>query len=430
MTVHVMAKPSGSVCNLDCTYCYYLEKERLYPQRGAAWRMSDEALERYVRQYIEAQDAPEVSFAWQGGEPTLMGLDFFRRAVELQERWADGKTIHNSLQTNGTLLDDTWGGFLAEHGFLVGISIDGSRRLHDRHRLDKGAKPTFDRVVRGIEVLKRHGVEFNTLTTVHAANQDHPLEVYRFLKDAGSRFLQFIPIVERVAPRPGADGLSLVTPGFDGDAGVTGWSVSPAAYGRFLRDVFDAWVREDVGRIFVQMFDVALAAWTGLDPSLCIFAETCGDAMVIEHNGDVYACDHFVYPEHLRGNVAERPLHEMAYGAEQRAFGDAKRDALTEMCRSCPYLFACNGGCPKHRFARTPDGEDGLSYLCGAYRTFFAHADPYMRMMAAELAVGRPAAGVMAWARTRDVAARMHAASRNDPCPCGSGRKFKHCHGR
>ncbi|MGD8360692.1 MAG: anaerobic sulfatase-maturation protein [Gemmatimonadota bacterium] len=428
--VHIMAKASGAVCNLDCAYCYYLEKEKLFPSEGAAWRMSEETLELFVRQYVEAQDAPEVSFGWQGGEPTLMGLAFYKKAVALQKRYAGGKTIHNSLQTNGTLLDDAWGEFLARNRFLVGISIDGPRELHDRYRLDKGGKPTFDRVMQGLETLKRHQVEFNTLTTVHPHNERSPLEVYRFLKEIGSGFVQFIPIVERAAEIPDPDGLTLVFPTFPGKAAVSRWSVSPSGYGGFLCAVFDEWVRGDVGRVFVQMFDVSLGAWLGMEPSLCIFSETCGNAPVIEHNGDLYACDHFVYPDYRLGNVRERSIREMVESPEQRSFGEDKRDRLPRRCRECPVLFACHGGCPKHRFARTPDGEEGLNYLCPAYERFFTHVDPYMRVMAAELAAGRPATGVMDWVREQDLHRSAMETGRNDPCPCGSGRKFKHCHGR
>jgi len=425
-----MAKATGSICNLDCTYCYYLEKEKLYPGRGSAWCMSDETLELYVRQYVEAQDGPEVGFAWQGGEPTLAGLEFYRRAVELQDRYADGKKIRNSLQTNGTLIDDAWGEFLAEHDFLVGISVDGPEPIHDHYRVDKGGKPSFSKVMRGLEVLKKHKVKFNTLTTVHARNERAPLEVYRFLKDIDSRYMQFIPIVERIAPRVDPDGSALVPPSWEDEARTSKWSVSPTDFGRFLCEIFDEWVRHDVGRIFVQMFDVAVGAWLGLDSSLCIFAETCGDALIVEHNGDLYSCDHFVYPEYNLGNLRDRSIREMVESPEQHRFGDAKRDTLPRTCRACPVRFACNGGCPKHRFARTLDGEKGLNYLCPAYKTFFTQVDAPMRVMAGELTRGRPAAGVMNWVRHQDHLGRLQAAKRNDPCPCGSGKKFKHCHGR
>jgi len=286
--VHVMTKPIGPICNLDCKYCFYLEKEGLYPNE-ADWRMSDETLESYIRQYIALQQVPEVTFAWQGGEPTILGVKFFERVVELQQRYADGKRISNALQTNGVLLDDRWGEFLAANRFLVGLSIDGPRELHDANRVDKGGRPTFDRVMRGMAALKKHGVEFNTLTCVSRVNSYQQIETYRFLKEAGSGFIQFIPIIERLAEQPKEDGLRLISPDFDARARVTSWSVEPEQYGKFLCAVFDEWVRKDVGRVFVQIFDVALEAWLGMNPSLCVFSETCGTAMALEHNGDLYS---------------------------------------------------------------------------------------------------------------------------------------------
>lgn len=431
---HVMAKPSGSVCNIDCKYCFYLEKEKLYPQAGKNWRMSEETLEQYVKQYIEAQDVPVVNFAWQGGEPTLMGLDFFRRAIELQERYANGKAVTNAFQTNGILLDDEWGEFLHKNKFLVGLSIDGPEEFHDRYRVDKGQKPTFDRVYAGLQTLKRHDVEFNTLTVLQNHNAEHPLEIYRFLRDEGSGFMQFIPIVERSADQPLEDGLELVDPTFEGKALVTRWSVGSSQYGRFLCKVFDEWVRRDVGRVFVQMYDIALGAWMGQDPSLCIFAKTCGKALIIEHNGDLYSCDHFVYPDYRLGNVHEESIRDMVDSPLQEKFGQDKADTLPQYCLECDYKFACNGGCPKQRFTRTPKGEAGLNYLCKGYKMFFSHADPYMRFMANEVGRGRPAANVMEWVRQMDAqkeAARLKVdPGRNDPCPCGSGQKYKKCCGR
>ena len=303
---HIMAKPSGSVCNIDCKYCFYLEKEKLYPDARKNWRMSDETLELYVKQYIEAQDVPQVDFAWQGGEPTLMGVDFFRRAVELQQQYADGKLVTNAFQTNGILLDDEWGEFLAENKFLIGLSIDGPRTYHDHYRVDKGQKPTYDRVYAGLQMLKKHGVEFNTLTVLQNHNADNPLEIYRFLREEGSGFMQFIPIVERIAYEPDEDGLELVDPEYEGRAPVSKWSVSPGQYGKFLCAIFDEWVRNDVGQVFVQLFDVTLGSWLGQDASLCIFAETCGKALIIEHNGDLYSCDHFVYSDYRWATSTKR----------------------------------------------------------------------------------------------------------------------------
>ncbi len=429
---HVMAKPSGSVCNLDCTYCFYLEKEKLYPGRAADWRMSVETLELYVRQYIESQDAPTVNFAWQGGEPTLMGLDFFRRAVALQRRHAGGKAIANAFQTNGILIDDEWAEFLAANQFLVGLSVDGPQPLHDRYRRDKAGRPTFARVAAAMRTLRRHGVEFNTLTAVQADNAAQPLAVYEFLRAEGSGFMQFIPIVERAAAGAGEQELRLVEPDHAGSARLTRWSVSPAQYGRFLVEVFDQWVRRDVGQVFVQMFEVALSAWLGQAPCLCLFAPTCGDALVLEHNGDLYVCDHFVYPRYRLGNIHQHAIGALLQAPALARFGENKLAALTRVCRACEYRFACNGGCPKHRFSRTPAGERGHNYLCGAYRSFFAHADPYLRAMADLLRQGLPAAGVMELARCPAGIAPASGAGRrrpgrNDPCPCGSGRKYKDC---
>ena len=392
---HVMTKPIGPVCNLDCTYCFYLEKEKLYPGTKD-WAMPDEVLERYVREYIAAQPGEEAHFAWQGGEPTLLGVEFFRKVVALEQKHAGGKTIHNALQTNGTLIDDAWGEFLAKERFLVGISIDGPREMHDHYRVDKGNAPTFDRVMRGLAKLKGHGVEYNTLTVVNRYNAQFPEEVYAFLKEIGSGFMQFIPVVERAAAEPGRDGLVLIEPAIDSaGAKVTKWSVEPLQYGRFLARIFDEWVVKDVGKYYVQQFDVSLESWLGLEQSLCVFRRTCGSAMAMEHGGDLYSCDHFVYPEHKLGNVMETKLAEMAGSAQQRKFGRDKNDTLPRMCRTCDVRFACNGECPKHRFARTPDGEAGLNYLCAGYKHFFHHIDPYMRFMAAELQAGRPPANIM-----------------------------------
>ncbi len=429
---HVIAKPIGPICNLDCKYCFYLEKETLYPGRTGkpAWAMSEEVLESYIRQYIEAQDAPVVSFAWQGGEPTLLGVEFFRKAVDLQRKYADGKQIENGFQTNGVLLDDHWCEFLAANRFLTGVSVDGPRNLHDRYRVDKGGKPTFDGVMRGIGFLRKHGAEFNTLTVINRQNSHHPLEVYRFLRESGSGFMQFIPIVERTADGRTRDGLALVSPDYQGGARVTEWSVEPLQYGKFLCAVFDEWVRRDVGRCFVQLFDVALEAWVGMEPSLCVFRSTCGEALVVEHNGDLYSCDHYVYPENRLGNIIENPLPGLVGSAQQRSFGQAKKGTLPRYCLECEVRFACNGECPKHRFIRTPDGEEGLNYLCEGYRKFFNHVDPYMRFMAEQLRLGQPPANVMAWIQQRERDSVLNQRpGRNDPCPCRSGKKFKKCCG-
>ncbi|MCZ7570005.1 MAG: anaerobic sulfatase maturase [Ardenticatenaceae bacterium] len=418
---HVMTKPRGAICNLACKYCYFLSKELLYP--GSRFRMAQDLLGRYIRQYIAAQNAPEVTFTWQGGEPTLMGLDFFRLAVELQEKHRPpGMTVYNSLQTNAVTLDDEWCRFFKAHNFLIGVSLDGPRDLHDAYRVDQGDRPTFDRVMRGLTRVQQHGVEFNVLTTVHAANADHPLKVYRFLRDeVRARYLQFIPIVERDN-----------STGFQEGDTVTGRSVGADQYGRFLTAVFDEWVRRDVGRVFVQIFDVALNAWFGRPPGLCIFEETCGTALALEHNGDLYSCDHFVEPKYRLGNLTEEDLLPMVASDRQRRFGLDKRDCLPAYCRRCDVRFICNGGCPKDRFILTPGGEPGLNYLCAGFKAFFHHIDAPMRYMAQALREGRAPATVMASMAAQDQIAlerRFAAARRNEPCPCGSGKKFKRCHG-
>jgi uncharacterized protein len=386
-------------------------------------------LESYIRQYIEAHDTPVVNFAWQGGEPTLLGVDYFRNLVQIQNKYANGKQITNAFQTNGVLLNDAWAEFFLEHQFLIGISIDGPRELHDAYRVDKGGQPTFDRVMRGMETLQRHKVDFNTLTTVHRANADSPLEVYRFLRDNGSGYMQFIPIVERIAHQVTEYGLRLISPDFAGAAKVAPWSVEPRQFGRFLCTIFDEWVRRDVGRTYVQLFDVSLETWSGMEASLCIFRKQCGAALAIEHSGDLYSCDHFVYPENRLGNIMESAMAALAGSEQQQKFGEAKESTLPRYCRECDVRFACNGECPKHRFLATPDGEPGLNYLCAGYKMFFHHIDPAMRFMASELAAQRPPANVMRWVAEEDARARMGKTGRNDPCPCGSGRKFKQCCG-
>lgn len=435
-----MTKPTGPICNLDCKYCFYLEKENLYP-KSHNWAMSREVLDSYIRQYIEAQPEQLVHFAWQGGEPTLLGVPFFREVVALQKKYCKGKAIQNAIQTNGTLINDEWGEFLSENGFLVGISIDGPRELHDYYRVDKGGAPTFERVTRGIAKLKKHGVEYNTLTVVNRKNSAYPLDVYRFLKEIGSGFIQFIPIVERRTEAPTSDGLVLIQPSFAGPAAVTDWSVEPRAYGEFLVRIFDEWVKRDVGRYYVQHFDVALENWLGLDASLCVFRSTCGSNMAMEHTGDLYSCDHFVYPENRLGNITETSLEQMVTSVQQRTFGQGKLTTLPRMCRECPVQFACHGECPKHRFLTTPDGEPGLNYLCDGYKYFFQYIDPYMRFMADELRAERPPANIMSLLGRTAAAGqagkgsgmgkpRMGKPGPNDPCPCGSGKKTKKCCGR
>lgn len=397
--LHIMAKPHGPICNLNCTYCYYLEKEKLYSAGAREFRMNDRVLEAYVRQYIQAQPSQHVSFAWQGGEPTLLGIPFFERVIELQKIHANGNTVDNAFQTNGTLLDDAWGEFLARNKFLVGLSIDGPEEFHDAYRLDKGGQPTFARVLRGLNILKKHGVEFNTLTVVNRKNSYHPQKVYRFLKEIGSKYLQFIPIVEQVATEPDANGLVLLKPFARQETHVSEWSVEPLQFGKFLTGVFDQWVLRDVGRTFVQTFDVALEAWAKQPQSLCVFAPRCGQAIVIEHNGDLYSCDHFVYPDNRLGNILEKPLATLASSTQQSRFAEGKSLGLPSDCRNCEVRFACNGECPKHRFEKTVSGEYGLNYLCAGYKHFFHHIDPYMRFMANELKLDGAPARVMEWAR-------------------------------
>jgi uncharacterized protein len=427
---HVLTKPIGPTCNLDCKYCFYLEKEKLYPEKhghasASQWAMADDVLESYIRQYIESQSVPVISFAFQGGEPTLLGVEYFRKVIELQKRYANGKTSENSIQTNGVLLDDEWCAFLAENRVLVGISVDGPEHLHDRYRVDKGGQPTFEKVLGGVRLLQKHGVEYNTLTVVQRHNSLFPLHVYRFLKEVGSRFMQFIPVVERVANAGVANGLALVTPHSNLTARVSDWSVEARQFGKFLCAIFDDWVRHDVGHHYVQLFDVALENWMHMPASLCVFRETCGSALAIEHNGDLYSCDHYVYPEYKLGNILNETLGSMVNSVRQSSFGGDKLHTLPRFCRECEVRFACHGECPKHRFIRTPDGEEGLNYLCAGYKMFFTHIDPFMQFMAQELLAGRAPANVMSWARHRD----LTTCGRNDPCPCGSGRKYKKCCG-
>ncbi len=395
---HVMAKPIGPICNLDCSYCYYLEKETLYP-KGGNFRMRPEVLENYIRQYIQSQDSPEVTFAWQGGEPTLLGLDYFREVVRLQQQHGDGRKINNTLQTNGTRLDAAWCRFFRQQGFLIGLSLDGPRELHDLHRRSKSGAPTFDLVMRGLNLLKAHEVEFNTLSVVSRESATQALKVYEFLREVGSGFLQFIPLVERLAQ--GADkagGLTFAAPAaaaLEDSSAVTPWSVPAEAYGDFLIEIFNVWVRRDVGRVFVQMFDVSLGIWSGHGPGICLFVPDCGEALAIEHNGDLFSCDHFVYPKFKLGNVMNDNIAALVNSAQQRHFGASKSTSLPAYCRNCDVRFACHGECPKHRFIRTPEGEPGLNYLCAGYQKFFRHIDPFMKQMTALMQSRRAPALIM-----------------------------------
>ncbi len=422
----VLAKPIGPICNLDCSYCFYLEKEQLYPGTNE-FRMSDEVLENFIRQKIEGHKVPRVSFAWQGGEPTLLGVDFFKRVVQLQQRYADGKIIENGFQTNGVLIDEEWCHFLKSNNFLVGLSIDGPEQIHNHHRLFKGGQTSFEKVVAGIEMMKKHSVDFNTLTVIQRHNSQYPLEVYRFLKEVGSGYIQFIPIVERTSQALPAAGHQLASPHDNSDATVTDWSVEALQFGKFLCAIFDEWVHDDVGKYFVQMFDEALASWAGIGSNVCIFRPECGAALAIEHNGDLYSCDHFVYPENRLGNIMEDSLVDMINSPQQLQFGQDKLTSLPQYCLDCDVRFACNGECPKNRFIKTPAGDEGLNYLCAGYKHFFTHVAPYMRFMAGELKQQQPPANVMAWAVEKDLGFPSLGAHRNDYCPCGSGLKFKRC---
>ena len=422
----VMVKPAGPSCNLNCTYCYYLEKLKLYDE-GKVLRMSEELLESFTRQYIEAQQVPVVNFTWQGGEPTLMGLEFFMKAIDLQKKYAGDKKIENAFQTNGTRLNDDWCKFFKDNNILVGISIDGEEHNHDYHRRTFSGGPTFRKVMQGIELLHRYGVEFNTLSTVNSYNAGFAKETYRFLKKIGSGFIQFLPVVERISDASDEKKLRLVAPGH-GEAVVTDWSVNAADYGKFLITIFDEWVRHDVAKYYVQIFDSTLANFVGENPGVCVFAETCGDALALEHNGDLFMCDHFVYPENYLGNIQSTPLADLVKDQRQFDFGISKRNALPSFCLRCEVRYACNGECPKHRFLMTADGKPGLNYLCEGYRMFFRHAEPYMEYMSKELKNKRPPANVMTWIRNRENQVKSDLLpGRNDLCPCGSGKKFKNC---
>ncbi len=428
---HVLTKPTGAICNLDCTYCFFLSKEALYP--GSKFRMTDETHEQYIRQLLESHRSERVTVAWQGGEPTLMGLDFFRDTLALVERYRrPGQIIEHTLQTNGTKLDEEWAAFFAEHGFLIGLSMDGPADIHDAQRVDKGGKGTHDKVMRAARLLQAAGAEFNILCTVHKLNGDRGKEVYRFFRDeVGATFMQFIPIIERATPElidiaeagwgDNVEGRPLYT---QSGSLVTGRSIGPQQYGDFLVDIFEEWVRRDVGSIYVQMFDVTLANFVGAPPSLCIHSETCGRGPALEHNGDLYTCDHFVEPRYKLGNINQTHMLDLVASPRMQQFGLDKRDRLPRFCRECDVRFACHGGCPKDRFREDPYGEPGHNYLCAGFKRFFGHVSKPMRAMEALLKAGRPAAEVM-YAYAAEDAAR----GRNDDCSCGSGRKFKRCHG-
>ncbi len=416
---HVMAKPAGSACNLRCDYCFFLKKADLYP--GSNFRMSEDVHEAYIRQLLEYHLSPSVTVAWQGGEPSLMGLDFFRRSLELQKKYRKPDVrIENTFQTNGVLLDEEWRRFFHENSFLVGLSLDGPGELHDFHRKDKAGRGTFKRVVRAAGLLKKHRVEFNILCTVNSKNGDHPLEVYRFFRDElRVKYIQFIPVVERA----NATGYQ------EGDA-LTERSVRPVQFGRFLIEIFDEWVARDVGRTFVQNFDGALAGWLGSAGTVCIFGPTCGLGLALEHTGDLYCCDHFVEPDYYLGNILKTPMIELVASARRQKFGRDKQARLPQYCLQCDFHSICNGECPKNRFSRTPDAEAGLNYLCPGYKAFFTHADPAMKLMARFIREGKSADAIMqvpSW-KVTDFRSKPMAAGRNEPGPRGS--KYKRCHGK
>jgi uncharacterized protein len=422
---HVLSKPTGAICNLACSYCFFLDKEVMY--EDSRFHMSDEVLDRYIRQLVDAHATPQVTVAWQGGEPTLMGLHFYRRAIELQGQYRKpGMTFLNTMQTNGTLLTDEWCEFFKENDYLIGISIDGPQHLHDAYRVNKKGKGSFNKVMRGLRILQKHDVEYNILTTVNRVNGDHPLEVYRFLRDeARTDWMQFIPVIERVDEHGQPDHLRGMY--------ASERSVQPEQFGRFLIAAYDEWVRHDVGSVFVQTFEASARNWMGLESSgMCVFNETCGLGVALEHTGDLYSCDHFVDDEFLLGNIAETDMGELVASEQQHQFGQDKHDGLPQYCLDCDVRFACHGECPKNRFLVTPDGQPGLNYLCAGFKEFFHHIDHPMKTIAATMRSGRPASDVMDIIRLADAerTAALRAAGRNGPCPCGSGRKTKQCHGR
>ncbi len=430
--IHIMTKPIGPRCNLDCRYCFYLEKELLYPEEKS-WAMDAETLELYIKSYIEFNSpfGNEIHFAWQGGEPTLLGLDYFKQVVALQDKYCPaGKSVTNAFQTNGTLLDDDWCAFFAERHFLIGLSCDGPADLHNYYRVDKGGKDTHEQVMRGASFLVKHKVEFNILCVVNRKNSQQPLKTYRFLRSIGTPHIQFIPLIERKDTTDAEQQLA-VPPQVDDDGSpVTSWSVKPEDYGNFLTAIFDEWIRHDVGRVFMQIFEVHLGTRMGAPAGLCVYSETCGKALAMEHNGDLYACDHYVYPEYKLGNINSTSLADMATSEQIEKFGNDKRDTLPQQCMKCDYLRQCWGECPKHRFLQTQDGEEGLNYLCAGLMTFFAHANPYYDRILGLLQQKKPASLIMDILRKEEsVVGKRQKIKPNDACPCGSGKKFKKCCG-
>lgn len=398
--LYVMVKSVGSVCNLACDYCYYLEKSNLYKDTSNHV-LSDELLEKFIKEYIESQTMPEVLFTWHGGETLMRPLSFYQRAMELQKKYARGRRIDNCIQTNGTLLNDAWCKFFKENNWLVGVSIDGPQEFHDEYRKNKQGLPSFVKVMRGVNLLKKHEVEWNALAVVNDFNADYPLDFYNFFKEIGCKYIQFTPIVERIFAHE--DGRHLASAQSGESAKLADFSVTPKQWGDFLCAIFDEWVKEDVGSIYIQLFDATLANWVGEQPGVCTMAKTCGHAGVMEFNGDVYSCDHYVFPEYKLGNIYSKTLVEMMYSDRQQKFGQDKQNMLPGQCKSCDYLFACNGECPKNRFAQTKDGEPGLNYLCQGYYQFFDHVAPYMDFMKKEFLNKRAPANVMEAARKGEI---------------------------
>ena len=390
--LYVMLKPAGAHCNLACKYCYYLEKNNLY-QNSHRHLMSDEMLEQFTREYIEAQTMPQVLFTWHGGEPLMRSIDFYKKALELQKKYAHGKQIDNVIQTNGTLLTDEWCEFFEQNHWLVGISIDGPQEYHDHYRVTPAGKPSWEKVMQGIQLLKKHRVEWNAMAVVNAYNAEHPLEFYHFFRDNGCQYLQFTPIVERLTEHE--DGRTLASLADDREIPLTDASVTPQQWGNFLCTIFDDWVRHDVGKTFVEIFDCTLANWMGVLPGICAYSKECGHAGVMEHNGDVYSCDHFVFPEYKLGNIREQSLIDMLYGEKQQAFSRLKHTSLPRQCKECDMEFACHGECPKNRFEKDKYGEPGLNYLCQGYYQYYTHVAPYMDFMKRELLAQRPPANIM-----------------------------------
>ena len=390
--LYVMLKPAGAHCNLACKYCYYLEKNKLYPT-AQRHLMSDEMLEQFTREYIEAQTMNQVLFTWHGGEPLLRSIDFYRKALSLQQKYAGGRRIDNVIQTNGTLLTDEWCEFFAQNHWLVGISIDGPQPDHDHYRLTAAGKPSWKKVMQGIKLLKKHGVEWNAMAVVNAYNANHPLEFYRFFKENGCQFLQFTPIVERLTRHE--DGRTLANLADKDEISLSEASVAPEQWGYFLCAIFDEWVRKDVGRIFVEIFDCTLANWMGISPGICAYSKECGHAGVMEHNGDVYSCDHFVFPEYKLGNIRDHSLVDMLYGKQQQEFSRLKHSSLPRQCKECDMEFACHGECPKNRFMKDKYGDSGLNYLCPGYYHYYQHVAPYMDYMKQELMSQRPPSNIM-----------------------------------